>query len=358
MQVARVIGVLEPGGAQLSALRLTVALREHGMGSALLLAGDATPEGIALAEYHGVAVDAFRIADAVTPGASLQWTPSEPFARWLTPRLADADLVHAHMLGAWWAAARSAPSQVPVVASEHNEVTWPDEDHTGAAASAAPRLDALFVHGPAAAVFGAAIGLPARRIHIGRSAVGVLAARPMPGLASPRITFTGRFREDKGPDVLIEAVAAMADPLPTYLVGDGPLRGRLLSLARRCGVADLIHMPGWSFASERWIAGSSVHVVPSRQEAWSQSAVTGLGLGVPVIGTRVDGLQHTLGCERGLLVQPDDPAALARAVEAVLAGNHPDPTPGRRYAAQFSTASVAARYAESYRLLMREHAPA
>lgn len=37
---------------------------------------------------------------------SLQWTPEPAFADWLGPRLAPADVVHTHMVGAWWAAAR------------------------------------------------------------------------------------------------------------------------------------------------------------------------------------------------------------------------------------------------------------
>ena len=45
-----------------------------------------------------------------------------------------------------------------------------------------------------------------------------------------------------------------------------------------------------------------VHVVPSREEAWSQSAVLGLGLGVPVVGTHVDGLVDTLSQSRGVTV--------------------------------------------------------
>ena len=55
---------------------------------------------------------------------------------WLTPRLADAPIVHAHMFGAWWAAGRAMPAGVPLVASEHNDLTWPAG---GAAGRVAPR---------------------------------------------------------------------------------------------------------------------------------------------------------------------------------------------------------------------------
>jgi len=85
-----------------------------------------------------------------------------------------------------------------------------------------------------------------------------------------------------------------------------------------------------------WLAGGAVHVVPSREESWSQSAVVALGLGVPVVGTAVDGLARTLGNGRGVLVPPEDAHALAAALSRVLRGERPDSGPGRAYARQFT----------------------
>src|SRR5260370_35725016 len=101
MRVVRVLGRLEPGGAKLSALRLSVALRGHGIATTLL-AGDATPAGLALAARYGLPADVFRVSEAM-PADSLQWTPPPEFAGWLGPRLARAGLVPSHRGGAWWA---------------------------------------------------------------------------------------------------------------------------------------------------------------------------------------------------------------------------------------------------------------
>ena len=98
MRLVRVLGVLEPGGAQLSALRLSAALRRRGVVTTLL-AGDATPPGLALAARYGFAAAALRVSDLVS-ARSLQWTPEPGFADWLHPWLSSADLVHAHMVGA------------------------------------------------------------------------------------------------------------------------------------------------------------------------------------------------------------------------------------------------------------------
>src|SRR6266576_2722956 len=85
-----------------------------------LLCGWASPEGIELARRHGAEPEIWG------DGGNLQWTPAPGFAAWLAPRLAAADLVHAHMFGAWWAAALAAPAATPLVASEHNQYLWPD----------------------------------------------------------------------------------------------------------------------------------------------------------------------------------------------------------------------------------------
>jgi glycosyltransferase involved in cell wall biosynthesis len=353
MRVVRVLGVLEPGGAQLSALLLSAALRRHGVATTML-AGDTTPSGMALAVRYGFPADAFRVSELVNQ-RSLQWTPEPSFADWLRPRLASADLVHAHMAGAWWAAARVVPPHVPLVASEHNEMSWPGRDHTAQARVAARRVDMLFAHGPAVSAWAAGLGL-AGRLREGRSSVVGLSARPWPGLASPRLTFTGRFRADKAPDVLVEALALLDVPPPAYLVGDGPMHQALVGLARARGLETVVRLPGWSYKPSRYISGASVHVVPSREESWSQSAVVALGLSVPVVGTAVDGLVRTLGNGRGVLVPPDDPHALAAALSRVLGGERPDPGPGRAYARKFTPGAAAAVYIGAYRQLIASRA--
>jgi glycosyltransferase involved in cell wall biosynthesis len=349
MRLVRVLGVLEPGGAQLSVLRLSAALRPSGVVTTVL-AGDATPAGLALAARYGFAAEAFRVSEQVT-ARNLQWTPEPVFAGWLGPRLASADLVHAHMVGAWWAAAQVVPPEVPLVASEHNEMTWPGGDHTAQARAAARRVDLMFTHGPAVHAWAARLGLGSR-LREGRSSVEGLPARPWPRLAWPRLTFAGRFRADKAPDLLVEALALLEAPPAAYLVGDGPLRQALARLVRARGLQAVVRLPGWSYQPARYVTGASVHVVPSREESWSQSAVMALGLGVPVVGTAVDGLAHTLGDGRGVLVPPEDPPALAAALARVLAGQRPDPGPGRAYARQFTPSAAAAVYLDAYRQLL------
>ncbi|MEA2249151.1 MAG: hypothetical protein QOH46_3680 [Solirubrobacteraceae bacterium] len=345
MEIVRAIGILEPGGAQLSALRLSAALRAQGIESRIL-AGDATPAGLEMARAHGFEVEHFsEVRD-------LQWEACPEFAEWLGERLDGADLVHGHMFGAWWAAARAAPPDMPVVASEHNALAWPRGSHDADAAAVAPRIAGFFGHGPASRAWAAQIGIPAERIAEGQSAIDGLDATPEADLPSPRITFAGRFHPEKAPDLLIEAVGLIADPPPTYLLGEGALRPMLEHRVAQLKLADVVRFSGWQTQPERLIAGATVHVVPSRRDAWSQSAVLAMGLGVPVVATAVEGLPETLAAGRGVLVAPEDPRALASAIGAVLAGvQECDLAAARSYAARFTPEHVASRYAAAYRAL-------
>jgi glycosyltransferase involved in cell wall biosynthesis len=345
VQVVRAIGMLEPGGAQLSALRLSRALRAHGI-ETRVLAGDATPAGLDLARAHGFEVEHFAEV------RGLQWEPCDEFAAWLHERCIGADLVHGHMFGAWWAAALAAPPDVPVVASEHNAMIWPRTRHDDAAANMAGRLGCFFGHGPETRAWAARIGVPGDRIVAGESAIQGLDGRPQADLPTPRITFAGRFAPDKGPDVLVEALGMLADPPATFLLGDGEMRPALEHQVAGLGLQDVVRFSGWQAQPERFVAGAAVHVVPSRQDAWSQSAVLAMGLGVPVVATAVEGLPETLANGRGVLVAPEEPRALAAAVGAVLAGLcEADIAAARAYAQRFTPDRIASRYASVYRAL-------
>jgi glycosyltransferase involved in cell wall biosynthesis len=352
MHVVRVLGKLEPGGAQLALLRLSRELERHGVRTTLLV-GHATHDGIRLAQRYGVATIAFRTGSSVHGLRNLQWERSLRFAAWLTDKLRGADLVHAHMVGAWWAVAQVIDSSTPFVATEHNEVSW-TRRRVASLGPAAGRIDRFYAMGPAACQFALSAGVRNEIIRPARSPVAGLNAAPRGGLETPRLTFAGRFCEDKGADILLEAICLLKRrDVFAYLLGDGPLRAQLADEIEQRGLSDRVFMPGWVDKPWTYVAGSSVHVVPSREEAWSQSAVLALGLGVAVVGTNVDGLAHTLSQARGVTVAPDNPLALSQAIAETLAGRSPiDRAGGIKYARQFSASRVASFYLADYQAML------
>jgi glycosyltransferase involved in cell wall biosynthesis len=354
VRVVRVIAKLEPGGAQLSAFRLSAALRRIGIESRLVV-GDATRDGIRLAREHGIEPDCFRHRIS-----GLQWTPSPAFAAWLAPRLVGADLVHAHMFGGWWAAACALPPGVPLVASEHNALNWPGEPRHDAFRDALRRVDRFFAHGPAARAYVRAQRYPAERVLEGRSAIAGTDSRPLPGLPAGRVVFTGRLAPDKGPDLLLEALARLRAPVPAFVVGEGRMRAALERRVRELALERSVSFTGWQREPGRWVAGAGVFVAPSREEAWSQSVVQAMALGTPVVAAAAEGLPAVLADGRGVLVPPEDPGALAAAIADVLAGRRrPDIDAARRYAATFTPQLIAWEYGATYRRLLAErHEPA
>ena len=103
IRVVRVLGVLEPGGAQLSALTLSAALspprRRDGASGRC-----ATPPGLELAARYGFAVDAFRVGEEVAP-RSLQWTRSRCSPSGLVPARAQT-----WCTPTWWGPGGLRPS--------------------------------------------------------------------------------------------------------------------------------------------------------------------------------------------------------------------------------------------------------
>jgi glycosyltransferase involved in cell wall biosynthesis len=345
MRVARVIAVLEPGGAQLGALRLSVALRAHGIESRWL-AGHATREGLALFRARGIDVE------VLGGGPALQYARRRVFAERLACALREEDFVHAHMFGGWWAAAQAVPDGTPLAASEHNALQWPGRAPARALREALARVDVFFAHGPAAREEILAAGLPLERMRRGMSPIDDPRVTPLPDLPSPRIVFAGRLHPEKGPDLLLDALARTADPPATFMLGAGAMEPELRHRAAALGLQDRVRFEGWRDEPARWIAGASACVVPSRFDAWSQTAALAMSLGVPVIGTAVEGLPAVLGEGRGVLVAPEDPAALAGAIDGVVSGRlRTDVRAAHRYARGFRPEVVAARYAAVYREL-------
>jgi glycosyltransferase involved in cell wall biosynthesis len=340
--ITRVLAKLEPGGAQLSLLRVARALSAKGHPTRLLV-GYATDAGVALARAHGVEPELMGAEE------DLQWRCDPEFAAWLEPRLVDADVVHAHMFGAWWAAAQALPAGVPLLASEHNDYAWPGEPQRAAMAEVVDRVDRFYAHSPGARAEVVAAGMREDRIVRGVSPVEGLDAIERPGLPRPRIVFTGRLTADKGPDVLVEAVALMEDPPPVYILGAGVMERKLRARIAKLGLEGTIELCGWVADPAPWVRRASIQVCPSRDEAFSQSAVLAMGLGVAVIGTRVDGFPETLALGRGLIVEPGDAPALAAAMSDLLSRRRRSDVIGARaWAQQFAISRIASLYERDY----------
>jgi glycosyltransferase involved in cell wall biosynthesis len=159
--------------------------------------------------------------------------------------------------------------------------------------------------------------VPPGRIHVLRPSVPELPARPDPA-GEPTLLCVGRLAAEKGHDVLLRARARMRAAARVVLVGGGREEPRLRALSGELGIGE--HLEWIPYLEDLGPAFARAHlaVQPSRRESFGLAALEALARGVPVVGSRVGGLPEVVG-EAGLLVPPDDPQALAEALDRGLA---------------------------------------
>jgi glycosyltransferase involved in cell wall biosynthesis len=166
----------------------------------------------------------------------------------------------------------------------------------------------------------------------------------------------------KGLVPLLEAVAKLrADrPLELLVVGRPRPGGRVDRAIERLGIADVVRCVHGISDEElaRAYAEAELVVVPSLYEGFSLPAVEAMACGAPVVATTGGALPEVVGPdgETALLVQPDDPGALAQAIGRLM----DDPALRRRLGAggrarvleRFTWRVTAEQTAECYRAVV------
>jgi glycosyltransferase involved in cell wall biosynthesis len=151
-----------------------------------------------------------------------------------------------------------------------------------------------------------------------------------------RFAGTGRLVEIKGFHVLIEAVGLLGRKRRDFkvnLIGEGPLRPEFEGRITELGIGDLIGLMGKRDASflQTFLPEQDCFVLPcviakdGNRDGMPLALREGMACGLPAISTRLLGLHETVSPGTGTLVTPDDPAELAKAMEAMMelpAGEH------------------------------------
>jgi glycosyltransferase involved in cell wall biosynthesis len=139
-------------------------------------------------------------------------------------------------------------------------------------------------------------------------------------LADGTFVFVGRLTEQKALPVLLDALEQV-DGATLEIVGDGAERP---ALERRVHGGPLAGRVRFAGALPRdqvlaHLAGARAAVLSSAWENLPHAAVEALAVGTPVVSTAVGGVPEVVHDRRnGLLVPPNDPAALAAALREVL----------------------------------------
>lgn len=165
--------------------------------------------------------------------------------------------------------------------------------------------------------------LNAERVHV--APPGVDPAPLTPGSASGRrLLCVAAVIPRKGQDILVEALATL-DDLDWECVCVGALDRAPAYVDRVRGMSPRVRFVGTRTGEKlaASYAGADLLILPSRAETYGMVVTEALARGVPVLGTAVDGVPEALGVapdgsRPGMLVTPDDPAAMAAALRAWL----------------------------------------
>lgn len=133
-----------------------------------------------------------------------------------------------------------------------------------------------------------------------------------------RVLSVGSVSVQKGHELLIDAAALAHEPWEVTVLGDGPARAALARASEVRGAP--VHFAGSSRDVQGALSQADAVCLPSRWEAAPYAALEAMQAGLPLVATAVDGLRDLVRHERdGLLVPPEDPEALARALDRLAA---------------------------------------
>jgi glycosyltransferase involved in cell wall biosynthesis len=330
LHVHRIGGI---GGSERHLLTLLPALAERGVDVSFLGLDD--PSRAPDPFYKGLTVPFERM----------------PAPRDLDPRLAlrvrgvvrEADLVHTHLVHADVYGALGARR---LVSTKHNDDPFRAGAFRYMERALARRAARVITITEALARFQIErVGLPADKLEVIHYGLDGLPAawgtNPPDDVPSdvPLLLAVCRLEPQKGVDVAIRALRDVPDA-HLVVLGEGPQRGELEELGE-----ERVHLLGRVPDVAAWLRRADVLVHPVRWEGFGLALLEAMLASLPVVATSVSSIPEiVVDGETGVLVPPDDPAALAAAINRVLAGPADYGIRGHaRARAEFSVAKMADR---------------
>ncbi|PNQ02041.1 glycosyltransferase, partial [Sphingobium sp. SA916] len=132
--------------------------------------------------------------------------------------------------------------------------------------------------------------------------------------------YFGAFVPRKRPLLFVDMIARLTDgmggPVMGLMFGEARVPAMDIALRRRIvekGVEDRVKLMGYRTPGPFWIAACDRLVVPAVGEPFGRTLVEAMLVGTPIVAARSGGNVEALEGGIGLLVEPDDAGALARA---------------------------------------------
>jgi len=344
VHVHRIRGI---GGSERHLLTLLPALAAEGIEPVFLGLDD--PDWPVEPFYRELAAESVRLECPRDFDPGLVRRVRRELAR-LRPDVVHTHLVHADVYGAL-----GARRGVPVVSTKHNDDPFRRGPFRYVERSLTRKAAQVIAITRALRRFCIdEVGLPPGKVEVVHYGLDGLPAAwaenpPVDLPDDARVLLcVARLAEQKGVDVAVHALAQVrrVEPRAVLVVlGEGPERPHL--------AAEGVYLPGRVGDVASWYRRAELLVHPARWEGFGLALLEAMLAAKPVVATRVSSAPEIVADgESGLLVAPNDSAALADAVLAVLADPARARTMGEaglaRARSEFSVAKMAARTAAVY----------
>jgi glycogen(starch) synthase len=270
----------------------------------------------------------------------------------------DPDLVHSHDAGpVLWMYSRAARrDRRPLVVTLHNVMTRKFTSVLAVLAKLLRQADwvTCVSHAVAADVLRYEPSVASRMSVITNGIAPPFADVSPIEEGPPRLLCIGRLDHQKGFDVAIAAFARIQAAFPeaqAVVAGDGPQRGQLMALAEDFGCDGRVEFVGDVGRDQvaALLRECTMVVMPSRYEGLPLVALEAAWAGRPVVGTESPGLtEAVLPGETALLVPPDDPDALGRAIAKLSTDRSRANELGRKARAHAEQSFTLRRCADDY----------
>ncbi len=134
------------------------------------------------------------------------------------------------------------------------------------------------------------------------------------------VVAVGRLDPQKGYDILLDALARTS--FSCDILGGGletPHGQELVAQRDRLGLQGRVRFRGHQANPWEWMARAECVVAASRYEGQSNALLEAQALGVPVVATRIPGMEEVVAHDdTGVLVATEDPTALAAGLQQVM----------------------------------------
>ncbi|HTO24530.1 MAG TPA: glycosyltransferase family 4 protein [Gaiellaceae bacterium] len=349
MRIAHVHRIRGIGGSERHLLTLLPALAERGLEPVLVGLDD--PDWDAADFYGALSVPAVRVRSP---------RDVDPLLLARLVRSLRADVVHTHLVHADVYGGVAAKLRGEwLVSTKHNDDPFRTGPFRHVERAVSRLADRVVTITDALRRFTIdEVGIPAAKVETIHYGLDDLPApwgeNPPDGVPDGArvLLAVSRLTEQKGIDVAVRALDALPDDTVLVALGEGPERQALESLARELGVERRVFLPGRVPDVAAWLRRATLLVHPARWEGFGLGVLEAMLAGLPVVASSVSSLPElVVDGETGVLVRPDDPAALALGVARAL----DEPSFGdrgrARAHAEFSVARMADATVELYRSL-------